>query len=120
MALYELDVAVRSGRIVAGGRGLSPQGADAGLDRRPHAHRRLPEGFPGDDGGRQRLAGGPCDAAAVGPGRALDEAFEDALSGGVIAFRALPGSGNVIGGQGVVVKTRPTVVERMTVVPAPS
>jgi imidazolonepropionase-like amidohydrolase len=44
-----------------------------------------------------------------------DRSFMDALSGGVTCVQTLPGSGNVIGGQGVVIKTRPDVVERMIV-----
>ena len=46
-----------------------------------------------------------------------DTSFPDALSGGVTCVQSLPGSGNVIGGQGMVVKTRPDIVERMAVLP---
>ena len=42
-----------------------------------------------------------------------DTAFGDALAGGVTCVQTLPGSANVIGGQGVIVKTRPDLVERM-------
>jgi imidazolonepropionase-like amidohydrolase len=42
-----------------------------------------------------------------------DEAFGEALSGGVTCVQTLPGSGNVIGGQGIIMKTRPDVMERM-------
>ncbi|GHS99486.1 amidohydrolase [Synergistales bacterium] len=48
-----------------------------------------------------------------------DTAFPDALSGGVTCAQTLPGSGNVIGGQGIIIKTKPDIVERM-VVEAPS
>jgi imidazolonepropionase-like amidohydrolase len=48
-----------------------------------------------------------------------DTAFPDALAGGVTCVQTLPGSANIIGGQGVIVKTRPDVAERM-VVRAPS
>jgi imidazolonepropionase-like amidohydrolase len=48
-----------------------------------------------------------------------DDAFPEALSGGVTCVQTLPGSGNVIGGQGAIVKTKPDVTERM-VVRAPS
>ncbi|MDR1741038.1 MAG: amidohydrolase [Synergistaceae bacterium] len=48
-----------------------------------------------------------------------DVAFNDALAGGVTCLQSLPGSGNVMGGQGVVVKTKRDVVERMAVT-APS
>ena len=46
-----------------------------------------------------------------------DTSFPDALSGGVTCVQSLPGSGNVIGGQGMVVKTKPDIVERMAVLP---
>lgn len=44
-----------------------------------------------------------------------DTAFQDALAGGVTCVQTLPGSANVIGGQGVIVKTKPDIMERMTV-----
>jgi imidazolonepropionase-like amidohydrolase len=44
-----------------------------------------------------------------------DIAFSDALAGGVTCVQTLPGSGNVIGGQGVIVKTKADLVERMVV-----
>ncbi|MCR5347566.1 MAG: amidohydrolase [Fretibacterium sp.] len=47
-----------------------------------------------------------------------DTAFNDALSGGVTCVQALPGSANVIGGQGMTLKTKPDIVERMAVIPA--
>ncbi|MDR1978842.1 MAG: amidohydrolase [Synergistaceae bacterium] len=48
-----------------------------------------------------------------------DTSFPDALAGGVTCVQSLPGSANVIGGQGMVVKTKPDILERMTVL-APS
>lgn len=48
-----------------------------------------------------------------------DTSFGDALAGGVTCVQTLPGSGNVIGGQGIIVKTKRDIVERMVVV-APS
>ncbi len=54
-----------------------------------------------------------------------DTAFEDALAGGVTCVQTLPGSGNIIGGQGAIIKTststngRKKVVEEM-LVKAPS
>jgi imidazolonepropionase-like amidohydrolase len=48
-----------------------------------------------------------------------DTSFLDALAGGVTCVQSLPGSANVIGGQGVIVKTKPDIVERMVMV-APS
>lgn len=48
-----------------------------------------------------------------------DTSFNDALAGGVTCVQTLPGSGNVIGGQGAILKTRRGIVERM-VIQAPS
>jgi imidazolonepropionase-like amidohydrolase len=48
-----------------------------------------------------------------------DTSFPDALAGGVTCVQSLPGSANVIGGQGMIVKTKPGVIEDMTVL-APS
>ncbi|MDR3280268.1 MAG: amidohydrolase [Synergistaceae bacterium] len=48
-----------------------------------------------------------------------DVAFREALAGGVTCVQSLPGSGNVIGGQGAIVKTKPDVIEKM-IVRAPS
>ncbi len=44
-----------------------------------------------------------------------DMSFSDALAGGVTCVQTLPGSGNVIGGQGLIVKTKADIVERMVV-----
>lgn len=44
-----------------------------------------------------------------------DTAFMDALAGGVTCAQTLPGSANVIGGQGVIIKTKPDIMERMVV-----
>lgn len=49
----------------------------------------------------------------------FDEAFEEARKGGVTTVQVLPGSGNVIGGQGAVIKTFGLVVDQMAVM-APS
>ncbi|WP_241760504.1 amidohydrolase [Dethiosulfovibrio peptidovorans] len=49
----------------------------------------------------------------------FDEAFGEARKGGVTAVQVLPGSANVIGGQGAVIKTRGLVVDEMAVL-APS
>lgn len=42
-----------------------------------------------------------------------DPAFKDALAGGVTTAQVLPGSANVIGGEGVVLKNRGVTVEEM-------
>lgn len=44
-----------------------------------------------------------------------DEAFENSLSGGVTCVQTLPGSANIIGGAGAIIKTKPDVVEKMVV-----
>jgi imidazolonepropionase-like amidohydrolase len=44
-----------------------------------------------------------------------DLGFAEALEGGVTCVQTLPGSGNVIGGQGIIVKTKSDVIERMVV-----
>lgn len=44
-----------------------------------------------------------------------DTAFMDALAGGVTCAQTLPGSANVIGGQGVIIKTKPDIIDRMVV-----
>ncbi|PIE55335.1 MAG: amidohydrolase [Dethiosulfovibrio peptidovorans] len=49
----------------------------------------------------------------------FDPAFEEAREGGVTTLQVLPGSANVIGGQGAVIKTVGSVVDAMTVA-APS
>lgn len=49
----------------------------------------------------------------------FDEAFKEARTGGITCLQILPGSGNVIGGQGAVFKTTGIVVDDM-LVKAPS
>lgn len=44
-----------------------------------------------------------------------DPALIDAMEGGVSTLQLLPGSANVIGGQGAIVKSRPDTVDRMVV-----
>lgn len=44
-----------------------------------------------------------------------DELLKDILSGGVTTLQVLPGSGNVMGGQGVTVKLRGNTVEEMRI-----
>lgn len=49
---------------------------------------------------------------AVNP---YDKGFQDALKGGVTCVQVLPGSSNVIGGQGVVLKTSGRIVDEMAI-----
>lgn len=44
-----------------------------------------------------------------------DTAFEDALSGGVTCVQTLPGSANVIGGQGAIIKTVGKIADEMVI-----
>lgn len=48
-----------------------------------------------------------------------DTAFQDALSGGVTCVQTLPGSANVIGGQGAIIKTNGAIADEMVIL-APS
>ncbi|NLL37674.1 MAG: amidohydrolase [Fretibacterium sp.] len=122
-------VAIEDGKIVAAGAGVPvPQGAEVtdlkGLFVTPglidaHVHMgAYNEGFP------ESMQDANEKTYPVLPQLRLldslypdDVAFPDALSGGVTCVQSLPGSANVIGGQGIVVKTRPDVVERMAVMP---
>jgi len=47
----------------------------------------------------------------------LDKGFEDCLKGGVTTVQVGPGSGNVIGGEMLVIKTAGTIVDHMVVKP---
>ena len=124
----EMDILVQDGKIAQVGRVSGAKGAEAvglsGLFVTPglidaHTHIGVhSEGFPGS------MSDGNDRASPILPQlRALDAvypqdmAFEGALSGGVTCVQVLPGSANVIGGQGVVIKTRPDIMERMTIVP---
>ena len=44
-----------------------------------------------------------------------DPAFEEALKGGITCVQVIPGSANVVGGQGVVLKTKGKVVDEMII-----
>lgn len=44
-----------------------------------------------------------------------DPAFEETLSGGVTCVQTLPGSAEIIGGMGLIVKTKPDTVDKMVV-----
>jgi imidazolonepropionase-like amidohydrolase len=129
--LKDAVVVIEDGKIAAVGSGIDvPSGADlldlSGLRLTPglidaHVHMGVcNEGFPSEMDDTNDMTD------PITPHlRTLDAlypddtAFKDALTGGVTCVQTLPGSGNVIGGQGVIVKTKPDVVERM-VVRAPS
>ncbi|MCA9524853.1 MAG: amidohydrolase family protein [Myxococcales bacterium] len=115
------DVVVVGGRMVAG---PAPAGAEVrdcrGLHVSPgfvdaHVHLGLyPEGFPGEpkDLNEYTRPVTPELRATDGiwPG---DVAFAKARAAGVTTVCVLPGSGNVVGGTGVVLKTAGQDVERM-------
>lgn len=126
----EKDILIKDGKIAAVG-AVDPREADgaetvdlSGFRVTPglidaHTHIGVcPEGFPASFVDDNEMA------EPVTPQlRSLDAlypqdvAFQDALAGGVTCAQALPGSANVIGGQGVVVKTRPDIVDRMAILP---
>ncbi len=98
-------------RLDAGGLVVTPGLVDA------HCHiGSAPEGFPMDTEDTNDMVDPVAPQLrildAIYPD---DTAFGDALAGGVTCVQTLPGSGNVIGGQGVVIKTKPDVTERMIV-----
>lgn len=125
----ELDVLVRGGRIEQTGRGLSSPDAEVedlkGAFMTPglidaHTHIGVcPEDFPQESMSDDNDMVDPItpQLRALDALYPMDTAFDDALSGGVTCLQALPGSANVIGGQGVVVKTRPDIVDRMALKP---
>lgn len=123
----ERDILVRDGKIVQVGDVAGKEGAEcidlSGFRVTPglidaHTHIGVcPEDFP------EALVDDNDMADPITPQlRVLDAlypqdtAFNDALSGGVTCVQALPGSANVIGGQGMILKTKPDIVERMAVV----
>ncbi|MDR2529671.1 MAG: amidohydrolase [Synergistaceae bacterium] len=80
-----------------------------------HVHMGVyPEGFPEDFGdGNEMVEPLTPHLRALDALYPDDEAFTDALAGGVTCVQSLPGSANVIGGQGLIVKTKPNLIERM-------
>lgn len=124
-------IVVRGSKIAKVGEGIAPpKGAQIvdlkGLIITPglidaHVHIGVhPDGFPADMQDTNEMTD-----PVTAPLRALDAvytddtAFKDALAGGVTCAQSLPGSANIIGGQGVIIKTKPDIMERM-VVRAPS
>lgn len=120
-------IVTRGGKIVKVGKGTKlPKGVQVvnlqGLIVTPglidaHVHIGVhPDGFPADMQDTNEMTD-----PVTAPLRALDAvyaddtSFRDALSGGVTCAQSLPGSANIIGGQGVIIKTKPDVIERMVV-----
>jgi imidazolonepropionase-like amidohydrolase len=111
-------VFVEGGKIAAVEPGLDAKGASDVIDGRNSvvtpgfidAHTHIGtycEGFPEDMGDANDMVEPIAPQLriidAVYPD---DTAFADALAGGVTCVQTLPGSGNVIGGQGAIIKTR--------------
>jgi imidazolonepropionase-like amidohydrolase len=115
---------VDNGRIVAVGRVEIPSGAQV-LDARgqfllpgfidPHTH----VGLWGEGEGGPAYDGNEWTSAVTPQVRALDAinprhiSVEDARAAGVTAVQTLPGSGNPIGGEMVVIKTRGRTADEM-------
>jgi imidazolonepropionase-like amidohydrolase len=135
--LSNVTVFVENGKIADIVEGLDPKNADEVMDASEmvvtpgliDAHTHMGtycEGFP------ESMADANDMVNPVAPHLRIldaiyqdDTAFADALSGGVTCVQTLPGSGNVIGGQGAIIKTstasggRKKTVDEM-VVKAPS
>lgn len=124
-------ILVDNGKIVAAGRDVSvPADAHvvdaAGAVVTPgliDAHTHLGvynQGYPdADQDGNEMMGAITPHVRVVDSIYQHDEAFADAVAGGVTCVQILPGSGNTIGGQGAIVKTRSDIVDRM-LVKAPS
>lgn len=117
-------VLVENGKIAAVGRVEIPAGAQV-LDARgqylfpgmidPHTH----VGLWGEGDGSAAYDGNEWTSATTGQVRALDAinpfhiSFEDSRAAGITTVQTLPGSGNPIGGEMVVIKTRGRTADEM-------
>jgi len=117
-------VFVENGRITGVAEGLDPKNADEVIDASEmivtpgfiDAHTHIGtycEGFP------EEMADANDMVNPVAPHLRIldavyqdDTAFADALAGGVTCVQTLPGSGNIIGGQGAVIKTSTSIQGR--------
>ncbi|MCP4006048.1 MAG: amidohydrolase [bacterium] len=122
--LRPADVLVRGQRIVAVGRGLSAPADATRIDASgrwitpglidPHSHigvYAVPSVAPHADGNE---ASGPFkpEVRAEESFWPQDAAIERALAGGVTTIHVLPGSANLVGGQGVTLRLRPALSAR--------
>ncbi len=107
----DLEVPADAEVIDAGGKYVLPGFIDA------HAHVAIWEEGHGWEGNDVNELTDPVTPhlRAVDAINPADEGLRDALSAGVTAIWSAPGSGNVIGGQGVVVRTAGRTVEEMVV-----
>lgn len=123
--LEKSDILVEDGIIKDIGEGLSISNDVKVLDVTgcmvtpgfidPHTHIGLiEEGYPEDEESVNE-ATNPITPHlrvidAINP---YDRAFDDALLGGVTTVQVLPGSANVLGGQGAIIKTYGKIIDRM-------
>lgn len=120
-------ILVEDGKIKAVGTGIEVPGGATVIDATgkwvtpglidAHTHVGVYEeaiGWAGADGNEMTDPATPHVRAldAINP---ADKGFEDAVRGGVTTVQILPGSANVVGGEGCVVKTHGRVVEDMVV-----
>lgn len=122
---------IDGGRFVAVGSGLTvPEGAEvidvAGRNVYPglidaHTHHGVYAELSGPEGADGNELTDPItpQVRALDGLNWFDPAFDDALANGVTTVSVVPGSGNVIGGQGAVVKTwAPRPAERILLEPS--
>ncbi len=109
----ESDVEIPEGATIvdASGKVITPGFIDA------HTHVGIGEMSVGREGSDTNESSDPCTPQvraldATYPG---DTAFTDALAAGITAVNVMPGSGNVIGGLAVLLKTHGTRIDDMVV-----
>jgi imidazolonepropionase-like amidohydrolase len=122
--LENADVLVQNGRIVQVGK-VAPRGDETVLFGKglvvtpglidPHTHVGLwEEGYPeSESSGNEATDPLTPQLRVLDAFHPMDQAFEDARNAGVTTIQILPGSANVLGGEGVVVKTSGIVADSM-------
>ncbi len=122
--IHSGDVLIRDGYVVEVGE-VSPRGDETVLEGKglvvtpglvdPHTHIGLwEEGYPRSEGSGNEITQPTTPQLRVLDSfNPADQAFEDARRAGVTTVQILPGSANVIGGEGVVVKTAGVVADSM-------